>query len=150
MNLLQINTALQISKPKNEVFEAIVEPQKMSDYFISESSGRMEEGESVNWKFPEFKEIITIKVLQVVPHEKISYEWEGSKDKRLQVDITLFDRPGNNTLVRISEGKMENNEEGITWLTRNTEGWANFLACLKAYLEHGINLRDGAFEFLKE
>jgi dihydrofolate reductase len=25
--------------------------------------------------------------------------------------------------------------------TPNTEGWANFLACLKAYLEYGINLR---------
>ncbi len=32
----------------------------------------------------------------------------------------------------------------------NTEGGANFLACLKAYLEHGIILRKGAFDFLKE
>jgi hypothetical protein len=35
------------------------------------------------------------------------------------------------------------------WLMGNTEGWANFLACLKAYLEYGINLRKGAFDFLK-
>lgn len=32
----------------------------------------------------------------------------------------------------------------------NTDGWANFLACLKAYLEYGINLRKGAFDFLKK
>lgn len=32
----------------------------------------------------------------------------------------------------------------------NTEGWANFLACLKAYLEYGINLRKGAFDFLSD
>lgn len=31
--------------------------------------------------------------------------------------------------------------------TENTEGWANFLACLKAYLDYGINLRKGAFDF---
>ncbi|MGK7391905.1 MAG: SRPBCC domain-containing protein [Candidatus Cyclobacteriaceae bacterium M2_1C_046] len=150
MNQLQINTALQISRPKEEVFKAIVDPQKMSGYFILESTGPMEEGSRLTWRFPEFEERVSVSVLKVTPHEKISFEWEGVKGKLLQVDIALSDRPNNNTLVRISEGKMENNEEGITWLTRNTEGWANFLACLKAYLEHDINLRNGAFDFLKE
>ena len=32
----------------------------------------------------------------------------------------------------------------------NTEGWANFLACMKAYLEYGIQLRKGAFDFMRE
>lgn len=56
MNELQIKTALQISKPPKEVFEAIVDPEKMANYFISESTGRMEKGEALEWKFPEFKE----------------------------------------------------------------------------------------------
>jgi len=30
----------------------------------------------------------------------------------------------------------------------NTGGWANFLACLKAYLEYGINLRKDSFDFM--
>lgn len=30
----------------------------------------------------------------------------------------------------------------------NTEGWANFLACLKAWMEYGINFRKGAFAYL--
>ena len=38
---LEIKVALQILKPVNTVFEAIVDPEKMSNYFISESSGRM-------------------------------------------------------------------------------------------------------------
>lgn len=80
---LEIKTALQIQKPAHEVFEAIVGPDKMSIYFISKGSGRMEE------------------------------------------------------------------EKMIKWLGQNTEGWANFLACLKAYLEYGINLRKGAFDFQK-
>jgi hypothetical protein len=33
--ILEINTALQMQKPVNVVFEAIVDPQKMSNYFIS-------------------------------------------------------------------------------------------------------------------
>jgi hypothetical protein len=32
----------------------------------------------------------------------------------------------------------------------NTEGWANFLACMKAYLEYGIQLRKGAFDFMRK
>ncbi len=56
----------------------------------------------------------------------------------------------NQTLVRVTEGKMEANDKGISWLAQNTEGWANFLACLKAYMEHGINLRKGGFDFMKK
>jgi hypothetical protein len=61
----------------------------------------------------------------------------------------LIPKAGNSTLVSVTEKGMENNEAGIKWLIGNTEGWANFLACLKAYLEYGINLRKGAFDFLK-
>ena len=50
---LEIKVALQIIKPVNEVFEAIVDPTKMSNYFISKSSGKMEEGKRITWKFSE-------------------------------------------------------------------------------------------------
>jgi len=52
---LEIKVALQILKPVNTVFEAIIDPEEMSNYFISKSSGRMIEGEQVWWKFPEFE-----------------------------------------------------------------------------------------------
>jgi hypothetical protein len=51
--------------------------------------------------------------------------------------------------VTVTEKSRNNDEAGILWLRRNTEGWANFLACLKAWLEYGINLRKGAFDYLK-
>lgn len=44
---LGIKVALQILKPANKVFEAIVDPIKMSNYFISTSTGRMEEGKTL-------------------------------------------------------------------------------------------------------
>lgn len=150
MNELEIKTAIQISKLPKEVFEAIVDPEKMSNYFISEGSGRMEEGKTVKWKFPEFDESAAIKVVEVTPDEYISFQWEGAKNKVLLVEMTLLEMPGNSTLLRITEGTMENTEAGIKWLAQNTEGWANFLACLKAYLEYDINLRKGAFDFMKQ
>jgi len=63
--------------------------------------------------------------------------------------MALTSKGSNATLVTITEKSMENNEAGIKWLKGNTEGWANFLACLKAYMEYGINLRKGGFDFLK-
>ncbi|MFD2517807.1 SRPBCC domain-containing protein [Salinimicrobium flavum] len=149
MEKLKISTAIQIARPVNDVFEAILEPDNMSNYFIAESSGRMEEGKTLQWKFPEFDEWVEIEVVEITTDEYISFQWEGSKDKKLLVEITLLPMNGNSTLARVTEGEMEPDETGIKWLAQNTEGWANFLACLKAYLEHGINLRKGAFEFLK-
>lgn len=149
MKQLEIQTSLQVQKSKEEVFEAIVDPSKMSNYFISEASGRMEEGKSIEWKFPEFEDRFSIQVLEVRPSDYISYEWEGAAGKSLKVEISLEEVTGG-TLVKISEGKMPNDDEGLKWFGGNTAGWANFLACLKAYLEYGINLRKGAFDFMRK
>ena len=149
MNELNISTSLQIAERPKEVFEAIADPQKMSNYFISESTGRMEEGSKLKWKFPEFEGWTAVKVVEVVPNEYLSFQWEGAKGKQLLVEIHLLEMPDHSTLVKITEKDMPNNEAGIKWLAQNTEGWANFLASLKAYLEYGVNLRKGAFDFLR-
>jgi uncharacterized protein YndB with AHSA1/START domain len=145
---LEIKVALQIQKKAPEVFEAIVNPDQMSHYFISKSSGRMEEGKTLTWYFPEFEEGFPIVVGQIVPNKSIIYYWEHTGEK-LKVKITLTPMEDESTLVTIIEKSKENDPEGIEWLKGNTEGWANFLACLKAHLEYGINLRKGAFDFLR-
>ncbi|MER2997662.1 SRPBCC domain-containing protein [Pontibacter populi] len=146
---LQIKTAIQILKPAQQVFEAIVDPAKMSNYFISESSGPMEAGKTVTWKFPEFAETFPVRVSNVEPDKSLSFFWDGTDGTELQVEIALAPTGNQATVVTITEKEMDNNEAGLTWLMGNTAGWANFLACLKAYLEHGINLRKGAFDFMK-
>lgn len=148
LETLEIKVALQIRNPVKEVFEAIVDPAKMKNYFISESTGRMEKGKTVVWKFPEFDIKFPVQVVQVEEYNLISYTWEGPDKKDLLVEIKLDSMNNNSTLVSISEKSMQNDETGINWLKSNTEGWANFLACLKAYVEYGINLRKGGFDFL--
>lgn len=150
MNDLVIKTALQIGKPKNDIFEAIVNPEKMSNYFISRGSGRMETGKTLEWAFPEFPDPFPVKVTKAEPSKNVIFEWEGHEGKTLEVNISLEEAGPSQTLVRVTEGTMKANETGIRWLAQNTEGWANFLACLKAYMEHGINLRKGGFDFMKK
>jgi uncharacterized protein YndB with AHSA1/START domain len=149
MTTLEIKTVLQIQKTAQEVFEAIADPAKMSNYFISKSSGRMEEGKELLWKFPEFEEEFPVRVDKVDKNNYISFYWDTDGNELL-VEINLTPADHESTIVTITEKSMENNEAGIKWLKGNTEGWANFLACLKAYLEYGINLRKGAFDYLKK
>ena len=144
---LTIKAAIQIQKPIHSVFEGIVDPLKMSNYFISESTGRMEQGKNLIWKFPEFSFEVPVRIDRIEKDKYISYWWNGENGKELLVEINLEKQPDNSTVVTVTEKSMDNDADGIKWLGGNTEGWANFLACLKAYLEYGINLRRGAFDF---
>ena len=143
---LEIKAALMIGKPANEVFEAIVDPEKMSNYFISKSSGRMEEGKTLTWQFPEMVMEFPVTIKKIEKDKYISYTWNDFRDgTETLVEFTLTPKD-NATFITVTEKSRDNDETGMQWLKSNTEGWANFLACLKAYLEYGINLRKGAFD----
>lgn len=144
---LAIKTKIQIAKERKDVFEAIVNPEKMCNYFIAKGSGRMEEGKQIIWNFPEFPADCPVKIKEVVPNSLISFSWDIGAIETLVI-ITLK-KMGTETIVTVTEEGMHNDEQGIKWLKSNTEGWANFLACLKAYLEYNINLRKGAFDFMR-
>lgn len=149
MSSLIINTAISIQKPITDVFEAIVNPEKMVNYFISESSGKMEEGKTLIWKFPEFETTFPIVVTKIIENQLITFTWKiGQKD--MNVEMNLIETSAHSTLVKITESEMVNDEIGLKWLKGNTEGWANFSACLKAFLEYGINLRKGSFDHIRE
>jgi uncharacterized protein YndB with AHSA1/START domain len=148
-NQLEIKTRLQIQKSLIEVFEAVVDPFHMINYFISESSGKMEQGKTIWWKFPEFNETVPVKIEKIEPGKLVSFSWLNNNQRYLVI-ISFLEKNHGSTLVTVTETGGENNDSGITWLKQNTEGWANFLACLKAYLEYGINLRKGAFDFMKD
>jgi uncharacterized protein YndB with AHSA1/START domain len=148
-NTLEVKAAIQISKPVNEVFEAIVDPVQMTNYFISKSSGRMEENKKIIWRFPEFTMDVPIRTGKIEKNKFITFYWDDDGIE-LFTEMTLTPKANNSTLVSINEKSRENDEAGIRWLVGNTEGWANFLACLKAWLEYGINLRKGAFDFMSE
>jgi len=140
-----INAGLQVQKPVHEVFEAIVNPALMSNYFISDGSGRMEEGRELTWHFPEFPDDVPVRVGRIEKDRYISYYWDVDGREHLS-EIHLEPYGEGSTVVRITERSISGTPD-LNWLKGNTEGWANFLACLKAWLEYGVHLRKGAFDF---
>jgi uncharacterized protein YndB with AHSA1/START domain len=146
---LEIEAAIQIRKTPGEVFDAITDPAGMSNYFISWGSAVMEEGKEIMWKFPEFESEFPIRVRRLEKDACVSFTW-GAEGQEMLVEMTLTPRGPDSTVVRVTEKSMPFDEAGLKWVKGNTQGWANFLACLKAYLEYGINLRKGAFDFLAD
>jgi len=142
---LHSTATIQIQRSAEDIYEAIIDPLQMRHYFLSEGSGRLNVGSAVWWKFPEFPEAFEVIGKAMDPGRLISFVWDAGT----LVTITLQEVEPGNTIVKIVEGDKDLTEENILWALRNTEGWANFLACLKAYMEYDINLRKGAFEFMR-
>lgn len=148
MQSLEIKTAIQIQKPVSEVYEAIVNPQQMKNYFIADGIGRLDKVNVARWTWVEFDGEYEVCPQGCEKDKYISFRWDGAKG--LETVVEMFLEPiGNDTKVTVTEKSAENNDQGIQWLKSNTEGWANFLANLKAWLEYGINLRKGAFEYMR-
>ncbi len=144
--ILESKAALQIQKPIEEVYEGIINPEHMTKYFISESSGHMETGKEVVWKFPEFPDKFPVKDINLERNRSISFVW----DPETVVKILLEDVSGQSTIVRVKEGGKPMSDENLKWVLLNTAGWSNFLACMKAYLEYGVQLRKGAYDFMRK
>ncbi|HLT07866.1 MAG TPA: SRPBCC domain-containing protein [Cyclobacteriaceae bacterium] len=143
---LTAKASLQIQKPIEEVFEAVVNPEHISKYFIAKSSGRMESDTTLHWEFGDFPGEFPVEVKDVKAPQVVRFVW----DQDTVVEIAFDAQDDQSTVVRITEGEKELSEENLEWLIGNTFGWGNFLDCLKAYLEYGINLRKGAFNYLKQ
>ncbi|MBK5445155.1 MULTISPECIES: SRPBCC family protein [unclassified Peribacillus] len=138
----QVTTKFKILKPVNEVFEAIVDPEKMSNYWFSSGTGRVEQGKTITWRYDEYNAEGVINVLEVEEDKKIVFSWGGYGQETV-VTITLKELDNTSTIIEVNElGFKEDDPEIINKMIGQKEGWVYMLTCLKGYLENGIsNLR---------
>lgn len=139
---LQVEVEIIISKSVKEVFSAIVDPEKMSQYFISNGSARLEEGKTIYWRWDDVGAELPIKVKKVNEEQCISFIWNASGVETTVV-LTLNALEETSTSVKVLEDGWESNAEGIKSFGQQTQGWVDMLLCMKAFLEYGINLRSG-------
>ena len=144
----------RIAKPVHEVFEAVADPKKLSGYFTTGGAkGRLETGAVVTWDFHDFPGAFPVNVVEVVPDEKVVLKWEaapeGEETGKYDTTVTMTFEPIDNnarTLVSITEDGWKQTETGLKSSYDNCEGWTGMLAAMKAYVEHGINLREGFYK----
>jgi len=140
---VKFQVQLKIRKPVEEVFDAVVDPARLTRYFIQASSGPLVEGATVQWKFAEVPEPLDVIVIKVVRPEAIVFEWPASGGYNTRVEMAFKPIDGASTLVQITESGWREDEAGIKDSYGNAGGWMHMMCCLKAYLEYSINLRAG-------
>lgn len=150
--MLSFSVSGRISKPVSEVFEAIVNPDRLSGYFTTGGAvGRMEPGATVLWSFAEFSGQFPVRVSEVVKDRKIVLHWasdeqtDGEDQGETTVTLELSELDDGRTLINISEEGWGETAKGSKASYGNCEGWTQMLCCLKAFVEHGINLREGYY-----
>ena len=139
---VQVNVRERIRRPIGEVFAAIVDPTRMSRYFITGGSGPMRAGSTVEWEFADVGAKIAVDVIEVDEGRKIVYESAGC-GVRTRVTISLTPDDPDTTAVAIHEAGWPMDHDGVQRALGQAAGWSYFLCCLKAWLQHGINLRLG-------
>ncbi|TAH44280.1 MAG: hypothetical protein EYC69_00310 [Bacteroidetes bacterium] len=70
----------------------------------------------------------------------LCFEWSPGENTR-QVNIYLEALASGNTKIRIVEKEWNIDEPGARAAMSQTEGWTDFISCLKAYLYTGVRLR---------
>ena len=137
----------KIKRPVADVFQAIVSSDKLNCYFTNGSSSDLVEGATVDWRWDHYGEL-PIVVSKVVENQLIelildSGVWkkttEESYDVRVIFEFEALEDEG--TLLSISEEGWKSDQEGLKGSHDNCGGWTRMAMCLKAWIEHGIDLR---------
>ncbi|WP_374659656.1 SRPBCC family protein [Phenylobacterium sp.] len=155
---LTFRVSARIAKPVAEVFEAVVNPAELSRYFTTGGAkGRLETGATVYWDFADFPGAFPVWVKEVIPQKKIVFEWEASEGQpedgapvtavgyNTIVTMTFEPLDDGRTLVAIEERGWKQTPAGLKASYGNCQGWSQMQCAMKAWLEHGINLREGMY-----
>ncbi len=162
---LKFRVAARIARPVDEVFEAVADPAILSRYFTTGGAqGRLETGATVSWDFHDFPGAFPVEVVEVVPNERIILKWDAAEGEppnvegasrpdmataayKTMVTMTFSSLDGGTrTLVEIAEEGWRETQGALAASYGNCQGWSQMLCALKAWLEHGVNLREGMYK----
>jgi uncharacterized protein YndB with AHSA1/START domain len=137
--MVQVKTKFKINKPTSDVFEALVDPNKMANYWFSSGSARVEQGKIITWRYDEYNAEVVIKVLEVEDNQKIVFSW-GPEQEGTVVTMTLTESNRNSTIIEVTEsGFKEDDPNLLERMVDQKGGWVYMLVGLKAYLENDVN-----------
>jgi uncharacterized protein YndB with AHSA1/START domain len=155
---LQFQVSIRIARPVHDVFEAVADPDQLSRYFTTGGAkGRMDTGATVMWDFHDFPGAFPVEVVEVEQDRKIVFRWQTNEgvsegaplvDVDYKTEVTMIFEPldDGRTLISVTEHGWRETQAGLNGSYGNCMGWTQMICALKAWLEHGINLREGAFK----
>ncbi len=153
---LRFTVSGRVAQPIGAVFDAVADPAVLSEYFTTGGAkGRLETGVVATWDFHDFPGAFPVHVVEAVKDRHILLRWGGDRDAvvpddegqyRTLVTFAFESTEDGRTLVQISEEGWSDTPEGLKASYGNCEGWTGMLAAMKAWLEHGVKLRQGFYK----
>ena len=138
----------RILRPVAEVFDAVVSSEKLCCYFTSQTTGDLVEGADIGWRWKHYDAELPVKVERIVKNELIELTLDSRAWKKTTADAypvkVIFEFESlddNSTMLSISEDGWRTDAEGLKGSHDNCGGWSHMATCLKAWLEHEIDIR---------
>ena len=115
-----------------EAFDAFVDPQKITQFWLHRTSGPLAEAAKVSWNFMVPGATETVTVTEFHDQHRIRFEWSDG------VKVAIAFQEHGHGAVRVSvEAAGFNAENGIHQIVNATEGFSIVLCDLKTLLENG-------------
>jgi uncharacterized protein YndB with AHSA1/START domain len=138
----------KILRPVADVFDAVVSSDKLCHYFTSQASSDLNEGAEIRWRWAHYDIELPVVVDKVIANELIqltldSKAWKKTTDESYPVNVIFeFEElDDGHTMLSISEEGWKTDVDGLKGSHDNCGGWMHMATCLKAWIEHGIDLR---------
>jgi uncharacterized protein YndB with AHSA1/START domain len=137
----EAKVSMMIRKPVAEVFDAIVNPAKTSQFWFTKGSARLEKGKRTQWDWEMYGLTAFADVTELVPNERVRVEWSAAGQPATTVEWQFVARADGTTYVTVTNSGFRGTaDEIVAQALNSTGGFAFHLAGMKAFLEHGINL----------
>ncbi|HJY82190.1 MAG TPA: SRPBCC domain-containing protein [Candidatus Binatia bacterium] len=123
-----VRASIDIAAPQEVVYDALVRPDELERYLATRAAVELRPGGlySFGWK-----EGGPVKILELVPNERLSYSWIYKDQPETVVTWTLKGSGGRTRLTLVHSGFADRK-------SRNYKaGWLKFLAYLKNLVEVG-------------
>ena len=139
--------SIKIRRPVNEVFDAVVSGDRLSRYFTDNTSGDLVAGERIVWNWEAWGDhpvtVETVDTNSRIELKLNSGDWQKTSgdDYDVKVIFEFEETDDGNTRLSISEEGWPTDADGLKGSHDNCGGWMHMATCLKAYLEHDIDLR---------
>src|SRR4051794_38620082 len=100
---LKFDVSARIAKPVADVFEAIVDPTRLSQYFTTGGAkGRLETGTIVMWDFHDFPGAFLVEVIEVEKDKRIVLRWAANEGASSDGNASVTASAGYQTTVTMT------------------------------------------------
>ncbi|MBT5188022.1 MAG: hypothetical protein HOH19_04570 [Kordiimonadaceae bacterium] len=137
---LKFTVTTPVNKTPEDVYDAVVKSDRLCQYFTNKTSGDLKADKTITWTWDHYGDA-DVKIKDIITNELITFEWSPHHKDPVDVALKFIKKEDGFTSLVITEGTYPSTQEGLDQSYDNVSGWQHFALCLKAYIEHGIDLR---------